>query len=85
MELSDSLFNDMSFMLDHRFLVGAHTDGIFSVISLEQQTARILENPIGGDFHVGIPQPPLGTPPFGKNLTWVDSIFWLTPIAETPM
>ena len=50
MELSDSLFNDMSFMLDHRFLVGAHTDGIFSVISLEQQTARILENPIGNDI-----------------------------------
>ena len=50
MELSDSLFNDMAFMLNDRFLIGAHTDGIFSVINIEHQTARILENPIGNDI-----------------------------------
>ena len=35
MELCDSLFNDMSLMLENKFIVGAHTDGIFSVINLE--------------------------------------------------
>ena len=50
MELGDTLFNDMSLMLGNKYIVGAHTDGIFSVINLEDQTVRILDNPIGNDI-----------------------------------
>ena len=50
MELSDSLFNDMSLMLGNRYIVGAHTDGIFSVINLEEQTSRIVDNPTGNEI-----------------------------------
>ena len=49
-DLSENLFNDMSLMLDNKFIVGAHSFGFFSVTNLEEQTCEIVENPFGEEI-----------------------------------
>ena len=40
----------MSLMLGNKYIVGAHTEGFFSVTNLEEQTSVVVENPFGDEI-----------------------------------
>ena len=45
--IQEKMFTDISVCMDDNYLVGSHTEGIVSVISLETQEVQVIEEPFG--------------------------------------
>ena len=41
------MFSDLKLCMNAKFLLGSHNEGLFSVITLEDQNVQVVEQPFG--------------------------------------